>query len=118
MLGGCAGIEANQRHEQSNIYPPNFRSEIVLFMRTYLNDPTQVRGAFVSEPVVRSFEGGDRFSVCVRYNAKKSGGQYAGSKDSVAVFRDARFDRMTDNGREQCKDAAYQPFPELETLSR
>jgi hypothetical protein len=34
------------------------------------------------------------------------------------LFRYGRLDRMVDNGREACKDAAYQPFPELEKLTR
>jgi hypothetical protein len=34
------------------------------------------------------------------------------------LFRDGRLDRIVDNPRETCKDAAYQPFPELEQLTR
>jgi hypothetical protein len=55
---------------------------------------------------------------CVRYNAKSSDGQYSGSKDSVVTFRSGRLDRIIDNAREQCKDAAYVRFPELERMSR
>jgi hypothetical protein len=106
-------------------YPPNYKSEIVAFMRTYLNDPTGVRDAYVSEPTLRALDGMSRYSVCVRYNAK-SGGQYAGPKDALVLFRDGRLDRFIDArlgpgpdmAREQCKTAAYVPFPELGRLSR
>jgi hypothetical protein len=94
------------------------KADIVAFMRTYLNDPSQVRNAFLSEPALRPFEGAKRYSVCVRYTARKSNGQYADSKDSLVLFRDGRLDRIVDNGRPLCKDVAYQPFHELETLSR
>ena len=40
------------------------------------------------------------------------------SKDSLVLFRDGRLDRVIDTARETCKDAAYQPFRDLERLSR
>jgi len=92
--------------------------DIIAFMRTYLNDPTGVRGASVSEPALREVEGAKRYTVCLRYTAHKSNGQYAAPKESIVLFRDGRLDRIVDNARDQCKDAAYQPFPELERLSR
>ena len=64
-------------------------------------------------------EGIERSSVCLRYSARKTDGQYAPSKDSLVVFRDGRLDRIVDTPRElreACKDAVYQPFPELERL--
>ena len=82
-------------------------------MRTYLNDPTGVRDALISEPALRTLESADRYAVCLRYTARN-----AASKDSLVLFRDGRLDRIIDTARETCKDAAYQPFPELERLSR
>jgi hypothetical protein len=123
-LAGCTTYQtdllyAHARNEQANkTAPVNYRGDILDFMRTYLNDPMRVRGAFVSEPALRTFDNNDRYASCLRYNARKSDGQYAGSKDSLVLFRDGRLDRVVDNAREQCKDAAYQPFPELERLPR
>lgn len=131
LLSACASdneyTRQRDRLEQANTtYPPNYKSEIVAFMRTYLNDPTGVRDAYVSEPALRALDGMNRYSVCVRYNAKKGGGQYAGVKDALVLFRDGRLDRFVDArlgsgpdiAREQCKTAAYVPFPELGQLSR
>jgi hypothetical protein len=120
-LGGCNSEWTAQRErlQQANTTPPiSYRADIVAFMRTYLNDPTGVRDAFVSEPALRTLENFDRYTVCVRYNARKSGGQYAGSKDILVLFRDGRLDRVVDNGREACKDAAYKAFPELQRMQR
>jgi hypothetical protein len=112
-------MRAYERNEQANTTPPaNHKADIVALMRTYLNDPAGVRDAFVSEPTLRTFDNASRYVVCLRYNARKSNGQYAGSKDSLVLFRDGRLDRIVDNAREQCKDASYQPFRELELLSR
>ncbi len=96
----------------------SYKADILAFMHTYLNDPRGVRDAFISEPALRALEGVDRYSVCVRYTARKPDGQYAASKDSLVLFRDGRLDRIVDNAREICKDAAYQPFRELEQMSR
>jgi len=71
-----------------------------------------------NSPALKDFDNASRYAVCVRYNARKGNGQYAGAKDSLVLFRNGRLDRMVDNGREACKDAAYQPFPELEKLTR
>jgi hypothetical protein len=100
------------------LWTATYKADIVALMRTYLNDPTGVRDAFVSEPTLRTLENVDRYTVCLRYTARKGGGQYAASKDSLVLFRDGRLDRIIDNAREACKDAAYRPFPELERLSR
>jgi hypothetical protein len=121
LLAGCNSewLQERARFERATTTPPvSYKSDIVAFMRTYLNDPTGVRGAFVTEPALRTLDNVERYMVCLRYTARKSGGQYAASKDSIVLFRDGRLDRIIDNGREQCKDAAYRPFPELEQLSR
>jgi hypothetical protein len=121
-LAGCNAewLNSRDRAVQANTQPPgpSYKADIVAFMRTYLNDPTGVRDAFVSEPTLRTLENVDRYTVCLRYTARKGGGQYAASKDSLVLFRDGRLDRIIDNAREACKDAAYRPFPELERLSR
>jgi hypothetical protein len=120
-LGGCSSdwMRAYERSEQAyKTAPINYKADILAFMRAYLNDPSRVRDAYVSEPALRTIDQIDRYAVCLRYNARKSDGQYAGSKDSLILFSDGRLDRMIDNARAQCRDAAFRPFPELERLSR
>lgn len=120
-LAGCDGdyLRLRDRTLQANTTPPvSHRADIIAFMRTYLNDPSGVRDAFVSEPALRTLENLERYAACLRYTARKPDGQYAASKDSLVLFRDGRLDRIVDNAREICKDAAYQPFRELEQLSR
>jgi hypothetical protein len=120
-LGGCNSewTDRQERLQQANTTPPsNYKADIVAFMRTYLNNPTGVRGAFASQPALREVDGLRRYTVCLRYAARKSDGQYAAPKESIVLFIDGRLDRMVDNARELCKDATYEPFPELEHLSR
>ncbi len=134
LLAALAGCSAEWKHDRERVeranttVPLNHRADILAYMRTYLNDPTNVRDAFISEPALRNFSGANRYTVCLRYNAKNADGRYAGSRENLVLFRDGRFDRLIDSrldrgggpdpAREQCKDAAYQRFPELERISR
>ena len=123
VLAGCNSewLSARDRAITVNTTPPgpNYKAEVVAFMRTYLNEPAGVKDAFISEPALRGFENADRYSLCLRYTARKGNGQpYAPSKDSLVLFREGRLDRIVDAAKETCKDAAYQPFHELEQLKR
>ena len=121
LLTGCNSewLAQRERNAQANVTAPaNYKAEIVALMRSYLNDPTNVRDAYISAPELRTFENISRYSVCLRYNPRKDNGQFAGSKESVVLFSHGRLERIIDNARGQCKDAAYQPFRELETMSR
>ncbi len=137
VLSGCAQIaalrdEAARNEQTAAVFPQNYRAEILSLMRTYLNDPRQVRDAFVSEPQVRPFDGVRRYVVCLRYNARRSDGRYAGVKENLVLFRFGRLERLVDpirptsesreareaaEVREHCRDMELKPFAELERLS-
>ena len=87
-------------------------------MHAYFNDPTGIRDAEISEPALRSINNTTRYVVCLRFNAKKHGGGYAGVKDIAAVFMVGRFDHFVEKPQEACAGMAYAPFPELQKLSR
>ena len=124
LLSACGGVKDWPYNQpvvrgEANIYPDNYRADILSFLRTYQNDPTQIRGAGISEPALRPGAAGEsRYAVCVRYNARNAGGSYEGSKDRIVYFLAGRLDTMIEARREQCAAATYQPFPELEQLRR
>jgi hypothetical protein len=121
-LAGCNSewLASRERAatEGSVVPGPGYKTDVLALMRTYLNDPTGVRDAFISAPALKPVDNTERYSSCLRYTTRKDGGQYAPSKDSMVIFRGGRVDRIIDNAREACKDAAYEPFPELERLTR
>jgi len=126
-LGGCAtetgpsASELKARWDAENVYPQGYRQDLLAFLRTYLNDPSQVRSASVSQPQLKYIGPGDRYIACVRYNARNSDGKYVGSKDGAAIYVAGKLDRFLDTPkdvRELCKEVAFAPFPELERLSR
>lgn len=126
-LGGCANdvgptkAEMKARWDGENVYPQAYRSDLLAYMRTYLNNPVGVRGAAVSVPTLKDVGPGERYYTCVRFSERKSTGGYAAPKDGVAVYVSGKLDRFFDVPLEVtpfCKDAAFAPFPELESLTR
>jgi hypothetical protein len=126
VLGACgfhtgagpAPLIAGSNDPADNPLPQDYKTEILAYLRTYLNDPTGVRDAFIAAPAVKTIAGKTRYVVCVSYNAKTNTGQYGGSKDRMAVFYVGRFNQFLENGREQCAADKFVPFPELEHLTR
>ena len=127
MLGGCASdigpspAELKAQWDAQNVYPQTYKNDLLAFLRTYLNDPTHVRGAMLSQPVLKEVGSGQRYVACLRYNARDMEGKYMGLKDGAAVYVSAKLDRFIDKPiavKEICKDAVYVPFPELATLTR
>ncbi len=127
VLGGCASdigpspAELKAQWEAQNVYPQAYKGDLLAFMRTYLNDPTHVRGAMLSQPALKEIGPGQRYVACLRYNARDMQGKYMGLKDGAAVYVLAKLDRFIDTPpavKDICKDAVYAPFPELEALTR
>lgn len=126
--GGCASddLEPSQadlraQWNAQNVYPKNYQDDLLAYMRSYLNDPDRVRNAGISTPQLKDEGPGERYMVCVRYNARDDRGHYAGVKEGAAVYVSGRLDHFIDQKKkveQLCKDAAFTPFPALQTLTR
>jgi hypothetical protein len=132
-VAGCADryqIELERKTlEVQNVPPQNYKPDLLAFMRTYLNNPENVRNAAMSEPQKLQVIDIERYAACLRYNAKDNSGRYTGQRDRLAIFVSGKFDRLIELGRDggseslkplrdYCAAAGYQPFPELEKLRR
>lgn len=104
--------------DAANVIPTNYKPDILAAMHAYLNDPTGIRDAALSQPMLQPVGSNTRYVVCVRFNGKVSGDTDAGEKEIAAVFLGGRFDRFLDKASEQCAGATYASFPELEKLTR
>ena len=142
LLGACShGMRASSEppapspeDAEINIPPANYKADILGAMHAYLNDPTGIRDAGISEPAIKGVGNHPRYVVCVRYNAKKRGNEYAGPRELAAVFMVGKFDRFVEVERPRekpqeqtateqkqpgpCTGAVYAPFPELQKLTR
>ncbi|WP_139024692.1 hypothetical protein [Bradyrhizobium sp. STM 3843] len=99
-------------------FPNNYRTEILAFMRTYLNNPVGLHDTAMAEPVQRTVGGRLRYVSCIRYAARDTDGSYRPARERAIVYVDGRLDRVVDDAGELCAGAAYGPFPELATLTR
>jgi len=131
-LAGCgSGRSREEREARINIYPDNYRADLLAALHTYVSDPTGIRDAYVSDPTISPIGRQNRYAACVRFNARNSNGRYAGTRDVLAVFVAGRFDQFIDAStqpgaanepttfvKELCGAAEYKRFPELEAMSR
>jgi hypothetical protein len=115
-LIGCSSGSSKQPEENPNVFPADYKNEILLTMTNTLEDPTNIRGAFISEPVLRSADKDERYVVCVRSDSRNANKNYTGSKDRIGYFYAGHLNQLVDATKEQCGNAAYKPFPELEKL--
>ena len=130
-LAGCgSGRSREEREARVNVYPDNFKTDLLAALHTYVSDPTNIRDAYVADPVIKLIGAQNRYAACVRFNAKNSDGRYMGSKEILAIFVAGRFDQFVDPAlqlgaanqpppiKELCGTADYKRFPELEAMTR
>jgi hypothetical protein len=115
-LVGCSGSGSKQPEENPNIFPADYKNEILFTMTNTLEDPTNIRNAFISEPVLRQAGQEERYVVCVRSDSRNANKHYTGSKDRIGYFYAGHLTQLVEATKEQCGSAAYKPFPELEKL--
>jgi hypothetical protein len=124
-LAACASSDESKpitftddRGVSDQPYPNNYRTEILSFMRTYLNNPAGVHDAAMAEPVQRTVGGRLRYVSCLRFSPRESDGSYRPPRERAVVYVDGRLDRLAENPGEPCAGAVYAPFPELEKMTR
>ena len=131
-LTGCgSGRSREEREARINVYPDNYRADLLAALHTYVNDPTNIRDAYLSDPAIKPLGTQNRYVACVRYNAKNSDGRYTGNREVLATFVAGRFDQFVDLQlnpanqssqatamKELCAQADYKRFPELEAMTR
>ena len=117
VLGVAAcSSSSSKAPEDPNTFPANYKDEILLTMTNSLEDPTNVRDAYITEPILRRAGNDERYTVCVRSDSRNENKHYTGSKDRIAYFYAGHLNQLVEATKEQCANAPYKPFPELEKL--
>ncbi|HKG99356.1 MAG TPA: hypothetical protein VKB08_01350 [Bradyrhizobium sp.] len=124
-VAACAGGEdareaavTMDNGSANQAYPGNHRTELLAFMKTYLNNPVGVHEASLAEPVQRTIGGRPRYVSCVRFSPRESDGSYRELRERAILFVNGRLDRVVENTSDVCAGAVYSPFPDLEKLTR
>lgn len=116
-LGACSSFNFTKPPPPvaPNIFPSDYRNEILQTLSLKLTDPTNVRDAGISDPVLQQVSEQDqRYAVCVRFNARDVNRQYTGGQERIAYFYGGHLNQLVPAANGQCKGAIYKPWLELE----
>ena len=108
-----AGCSFNTKHPQAptvdpNLYPQNYRKDVAIFLSQQLLDRADFRGARIAQPVLKPVGGeSPRYVVCLVFSGQSE------IKNKMAIFLGGEITQFV-NSSQQCGDAVYQPFTELE----
>ncbi len=97
-----------------NVFPADYKKQILLTLTQTLDDPTNIKDAGITDPVLRTAGKEQRYAVCVRLNARDANRRYTGVKERIAYFYAGGLNQMVDADQGQCANAAYQAWAELE----
>jgi hypothetical protein len=114
-LGAC-GHDLVPDGDEINVYPTNYKLDILAAMHAYLKNPTGIRDATISEPAIKSSGTVNRYVACLRFTPKKNVSEYGAIREIAAVFMAGRLDRFVDLPKTECTGATYAAFPELQNL--
>jgi len=114
-LVACSS-DKKQAEENPNVFPADYKNEILVTLTNTLDDPTNIRSASITDPFVRLAGKEERYLVCMRFDARNLNRHYTGITDRVAIFYGGHLNQIVDATKEQCGNAVYKPFPELEKL--
>jgi hypothetical protein len=112
-LAACSGDGKKNDEPDPNVFPKNYKAEILITLQRELDDPTNVRDAFITEPFLVQASRDQRYAVCVRSNSRNLNREYTGIKDRIGYFYGGHLNQLIDATPEQCGKAAYQPWPDL-----
>ena len=111
LVGGCATdvgpspAELKAQWDAQNVFPQNYKADLMAFLRTYLNDPTHIRGAAVSQPQRKKVGPGERYVACVRYNARNTDGNMPAPR-TASRFTCRVSSTASSTGRARCARSA------------
>lgn len=113
-LAACAGDPSKV---EENVFPADYK-KVILNIVTYNQslDPTNIREAGITDPVLRPIDNVQRYVVCVRFNPRNEKREYSGITERIAYFYQGHITQFVQANSEQCSWAQYKPFPELEKI--
>jgi hypothetical protein len=114
-LGACSSFSGTGPAVDPNIFPAQYRREILSTLMTTLDDPTGIRQAEITEPMLRQIGQEQRYAVCMRFDSRDQQRRYMGVSERIAYFYGGHLNQLVKTtAPEQCAGAAYRPWPELE----
>ena len=116
VLAACSGDGKKSSEPDPNVFPKDYKAELMITLQRELDDPTNIRDAFITEPFLTQGSREQRYAVCVRSNSRNFNREYTGIKDRIGYFYGGHLNQLIEATPEQCGKAAYKPWPELQTI--
>ena len=118
-LAGCSGLGSKPQAQQAapaaadlNVYPQNYRKQIAVYLSQQLLDRADFSGARIAPPALKSVGGANpRYVVCLQFSGRSQ------IKNKMAIYLAGDITQFIDSSPEQCGDAVFQPFAELEQVA-
>src|SRR5262249_50855479 len=81
------GCTSDPAKVEDNPFPTDYKKMVLtIVMNNQSPDPTNIRDAAISEPVVRPVENVTRYVACVRYNPRNEKREYSGITERIIYF--------------------------------
>ena len=118
ILAFGAGLSTCSQDEKVNPnLPPvkEYKQEITntLWKLFEDNQTVAVRDAYITEPALRTIGDAPRYALCVRYTAIGIDPGMVGNAQRIGIFYGGHVNQLIETTGDECKNAAYKPFPEL-----
>jgi hypothetical protein len=109
-LAACSGLDKKKEPVvvNPNVYPQDYRKQIGLLLATTSKDAADFHGTLISQPMLKNVGDTPHYIVCVEFNG------HGVRWTKVAIYLEGAVTQFIDATPEQCGDAQYQPFGELE----
>ena len=110
-----AACSSDSKPENPNVFPKDYKKEIIDTLKKLFagNDTTRVSGAVISDPVLRPVGQNQLYTACVRYTAHGATQGEIGNATRIAYFFGGHLNQLIPAEKDQCGNATYKPFPEL-----
>jgi hypothetical protein len=115
-LGACSNDKPV--FEQANVFPANYKAEVAQTLKALFqkNETIRVTGGMISAPVLQAVDKEQRYTACVHYTAHGIDSGDIGNATRVAYFYGGHLNQLIPAVDDQCKNAAYVPFLELDKV--
>ncbi|MGB7713560.1 MAG: hypothetical protein WBL81_01085, partial [Pseudolabrys sp.] len=78
--------DKKQAEENPNVFPSDYKNEILTTLTSSLDDPTNIRSAYITDPFIRPAGKEERYVVCVRSDSRNVARHYTGITDRIGYF--------------------------------
>jgi hypothetical protein len=118
LAAAVAACTPDKPKVEMNILPTHYKEEIVETLRKLFstNDTTSVTNAMITDPVLRPVDKEQQYTICVRYTAHSAAYKLTANAERIGYFYGGHLNQLVEASKEQCGNAAYKPFPELDKL--